>query len=118
MPIVAASTPGECFDAAYEAVRIAVRYRTPVILLTDLFLANGSEPWRIPQAAVAAAHRPRLRAARRATARRFMPYARNDDGARPWAIPGTPGLAHRIGGLEKQDVHRRDQLRRAPTTRA
>ena len=68
VPIVAASTPGQCFDAAYEAVRIAVRYRTPVILLTDLFLANGSEPWRIPQAAVAAGHRPAPSRRSRATA--------------------------------------------------
>jgi 2-oxoglutarate/2-oxoacid ferredoxin oxidoreductase subunit alpha len=103
VPIVAASTPGQCFDAAYEAVRIAVRYRTPVILLTDLFLANGSEPWRIPQAAALPAIDPAF-AQEPSNGHAFMPYARNDDGARPWAIPGTPGLAHRIGGLEKQDV--------------
>jgi 2-oxoglutarate ferredoxin oxidoreductase subunit alpha len=103
VPIVAASTPGGCFDAAYEAVRIAVRYRTPVILLTDLFLANGSEPWRIPDAASLPAIDPAF-AEPAADGAPFMPYARNDDGARPWAIPGTPGLAHRIGGLEKQDV--------------
>ena len=103
VPIVAASTPGQCFDAAYEAVRIAVRYRTPVILLTDLFLANGSEPWRIPQAASLPAIDPAF-AQEPSNGAAFMPYARNDDGARPWAIPGTPGLTHRIGGLEKQDV--------------
>jgi 2-oxoglutarate ferredoxin oxidoreductase subunit alpha len=103
VPIVAASTPGGCFDAAYEAVRIAVRYRTPVILLTDLFLANGSEPWRIPDAASLPGI-DRAFAEPPADGESFMPYARNEDGARPWAVPGTPGLAHRIGGLEKQDV--------------
>jgi 2-oxoglutarate/2-oxoacid ferredoxin oxidoreductase subunit alpha len=103
LPIVAASTPGGCFDSAYEAVRIAVRYRTPVILLTDLFLANGSEPWRIPEAASLPAIDPAFAQAPPDGAP-FMPYARNGDEARPWAIPGTPDLAHRIGGLEKQDV--------------
>jgi 2-oxoglutarate ferredoxin oxidoreductase subunit alpha len=103
VPIVAASTPGQCFDAAYEAVRIAVRYRTPVILLSDLFLANGSEPWRIPSAASLPTIDPAFAKAPNNGAP-FQPYARNADGARPWAIPGTPGLAHRIGGLEKQDL--------------
>jgi len=103
VPIVAASTPGQCFDAAYEAVRIAVRYRTPVILLSDLFLANGSEPWRIPSAASLPDIDPAFAKAPDNGAS-FQPYARNADGARPWAIPGTPGLAHRIGGLEKQDL--------------
>jgi 2-oxoglutarate ferredoxin oxidoreductase subunit alpha len=103
VPIVAASTPGQCFDAAYEAVRIAVRYRTPVILLSDLFLANGSEPWRIPSAASLPAIDPAF-AQPPSNGSPFQPYARNADGARPWAIPGTPGLAHRVGGLEKQDL--------------
>jgi 2-oxoglutarate/2-oxoacid ferredoxin oxidoreductase subunit alpha len=103
VPIVAASTPGQCFDAAYEAVRIAVRYRTPVILLSDLFLANGSEPWRIPSAASLPDIDPAFAKAPDNGAG-FQPYARNADGARPWAVPGTPGLAHRIGGLEKQDL--------------
>ena len=99
LPIVCATTPTQCFSAVLDAVRIAVRYRTPVILLTDLFLANSSEPWRLPDVellpridpafAPANGHEP------------FEPYARNADGARPWAIPGTPGLAHRIGGIEK-----------------
>src|SRR3954453_10028259 len=102
LPVVAAATPGQCFDAAYEAVRIAVRYRTPVILLSDLFLANSSEPWRIPDSASLAAIDPALAPAP-SNGAPFMPYARNADGARPWAVPGTPGLAHRIGGLEKQD---------------
>jgi 2-oxoglutarate/2-oxoacid ferredoxin oxidoreductase subunit alpha len=103
VPIVAASTPGQCFDAAYEAVRTAVRYRTPVILLSDLFLANGSEPWRIPSAAALPPIHPAF-AKPPSNGAPFQPYSRNADGARPWAIPGTPGLAHRIGGLEKQDA--------------
>jgi 2-oxoglutarate ferredoxin oxidoreductase subunit alpha len=103
LPVVAASTPGQCFDAAYEAVRIAVRYRTPVILLSDLFLANSSEPWLIPDAASLPAIDPAF-AGPPSNGAPFHPYARNADGARPWAVPGTPGLAHRIGGLEKQDV--------------
>jgi 2-oxoglutarate ferredoxin oxidoreductase subunit alpha len=100
VPVVAASTPGQCFDAAYEAVRIAVRYRTPVILLTDLFLANSSEPWRIPDAASL----PAIDPAFAHPDAPFAPYARDAALARPWAIPGTPGLQHRIGGLEKEDV--------------
>jgi 2-oxoglutarate ferredoxin oxidoreductase subunit alpha len=101
LPVVAASTPGQCFDAAYEAARIAVHYRTPVILLSDLFLANSSEPWRIPDTGELPAIEPRFAEAGDGE---FEPYARDARGARPWAVPGTPGLAHRIGGLEKQDV--------------
>jgi 2-oxoglutarate ferredoxin oxidoreductase subunit alpha len=101
LPVVAASTPGQCFEAAYEAARIAVRYRTPVILLTDLFLANSSEPWRIPDTDALPEIDPDFA---EATDEPFEPYARDEKGARPWAIPGTPGLAHRIGGLEKRDV--------------
>jgi 2-oxoglutarate/2-oxoacid ferredoxin oxidoreductase subunit alpha len=101
LPVIAASTPGQCFDAAYEAARLAVAYRTPVILLSDLFLANSSEPWRIPDADAL----PRIDPAFAEPASEdFQPYARDEKGARPWAIPGTPGLMHRIGGLEKQDV--------------
>src|SRR5919197_842414 len=100
LPVVAASTPGQCFEAAYEAARIAVHYRTPVILLSDLFLANSSEPWRIPDANALPVITPDFAEPVEA----FQPYARDDKGARPWAVPGTPGLAHRIGGLEKQDV--------------
>jgi 2-oxoglutarate ferredoxin oxidoreductase subunit alpha len=100
VPVVAASTPGQCFEAAYEAARIAVHYRTPVILLSDLFLANSSEPWQIPDANALPEIVPDLAA----PAADFQPYARDDKGARAWAVPGTPGLAHRIGGLEKEDV--------------
>ena len=101
LPVVAASTPGQCFEAAYEAARIAVRYRTPVILLSDLFLANSSEPWRLPDTDSLPEIDPNFA---EATDEPFEPYARDEHGARPWAIPGTPGLAHRIGGLEKRDV--------------
>jgi 2-oxoglutarate ferredoxin oxidoreductase subunit alpha len=101
LPVVAASTPGQCFEAAYEAARIAVRYRTPVILLSDLFLASSSEPWRIPDPDSLPEIDP---AFAEATDEPFEPYARDAHGARPWAIPGTPGLAHRIGGLEKRDI--------------
>jgi len=100
VPVVAAATPGQCFEAAYEAARIAVHYRTPVILLSDLFLANSSEPWRIPDANALLPIEPDLAE----PVEDFQPYARDEKGARPWAVPGTPGLAHRIGGLEKQDV--------------
>jgi 2-oxoglutarate ferredoxin oxidoreductase subunit alpha len=100
LPVVAATTPGQCFEAAYEAARMAVHYRTPVILLSDLFLANSSEPWRIPSAGAL----PDIDPALAEPYEPFQPYARDEKGARPWAVPGTPGLAHRIGGLEKQDV--------------
>jgi 2-oxoglutarate ferredoxin oxidoreductase subunit alpha len=98
LPIVCATTPAQCFLAVLDAARIAVRYRTPVILLTDLFLANSSEPWRIPDAALLAPIDPAFAAA---NGHAFEAYARNADGARPWAVPGTPGLEHRIGGIEK-----------------
>ena len=101
LPVIAASTPGQCFEAAYEAARIAVRYRTPVILLSDLFLANSSEPWRIPDGDALPPIDP---AFAEAGDEPFEPYARDENGARPWAVPGTPGLAHRIGGLEKRDI--------------
>jgi len=102
LPVLAASSPGQCFEAVYEAVRIAVTYRTPVILLSDLFLANSSEPWRIPNASDLPPIDPRFRTAT-ANGTPFLPYARDDNLARPWAIPGTKGLQHRIGGLEKLD---------------
>ena len=103
IPIVAARTPADCFAAAVETVRIAVKYRTPVILLTDTFLANSSEPWRLPDVDALPVIEPRF-----ATATNhddgFMPYLRDDNLARPWAVPGTEGLKHRVGGLEKEDV--------------
>jgi 2-oxoglutarate/2-oxoacid ferredoxin oxidoreductase subunit alpha len=101
LPVIAPSTPADCFDSAVEAVRIAVRYRTPVIVLGDTFLANSSEPWRIPDTADLPEIDPRF-AERPNAGDEFLPYLRDERGARPWAIPGTPGLQHRIGGLEKE----------------
>jgi 2-oxoglutarate ferredoxin oxidoreductase subunit alpha len=103
VPVIAASTPGGCFDAALEAARIALKYRTPVYLLSDAYLANGSEPWLLPDAA-ALAEIPVEFATEPNRDGEFLPYVRDPETlARPWAIPGTPGLEHRIGGLEKQD---------------
>jgi 2-oxoglutarate ferredoxin oxidoreductase subunit alpha len=105
LPVIAPSTAGGCFDAAFEAVRIAVRYRTPVILLSDTFLASSSEPWRIPSVTDLPPIDPAFEPARDrdGNGAPFLPYARDEAGARPWAIPGTAGLQHRIGGLEKSD---------------
>jgi 2-oxoglutarate ferredoxin oxidoreductase subunit alpha len=104
VPVIAASTPAECFDAALEAARIALKYRTPVYLLSDAYLANGSEPWLLPDAAALPAIEPGFTTEPPGDGD-FQPYTRDDDTlARPWAIPGTPGLEHRIGGLEKQDI--------------
>src|SRR4051812_26536872 len=103
VPVLAASTPAQCFDAAIEAARIAIKYRTPVYLLSDAYLANGSEPWLLPDVAAIPALDPELTT--QAPEGEFQPYARDDETlARPWAIPGTPGLEHRVGGLEKQDL--------------
>ena len=94
--------PADCFDCAYEAVRIAIKYMTPVILLTDGQLANGAEPWLLPDVEQAAA-RSRLSSA--PTPNGFMPYMRDPETlSRPWAVPGTPGLEHRIGGLSSEDL--------------
>src|ERR1700688_4917086 len=104
IPIVAAATPSDCFWAALEACRIAVKYMVPVILLSDGYLANGAEPWRIPEAADIPAF-PVHFATESNSANGYLPYKRDPQTlARPWAVPGTPGLEHRIGGLEKQDV--------------
>jgi 2-oxoglutarate ferredoxin oxidoreductase subunit alpha len=100
LPVIAPTTAGDCFDAAFEAARIAIRYRTPVILLSDTFLASSSEPWRIPDLATLPEIDPEFAEAPQ-NGEAFLPYARDERLARPWAIPGTPGLQHRIGGLEK-----------------
>ncbi|HZD18547.1 MAG TPA: 2-oxoacid:acceptor oxidoreductase subunit alpha [Actinomycetota bacterium] len=102
LPIVAARSPGHCFDAAIEAARIAVTYRTPVILLSDTFLANSSEPWRVPDVDDLPVIDPKLATVPNA-GQEFLPYLRDERLARPWAVPGTPGLRHRVGGLEKED---------------
>ncbi len=107
LPIVAAQSPVDCFYAAIEASRIALEYMTPVILLTDGYLANGSEPWRIPDPAdfarIDVAFQTRPNAVDDDGEPAFMPYLRNDKLARPWVIPGTKDLQHRIGGLEHAD---------------
>jgi 2-oxoglutarate/2-oxoacid ferredoxin oxidoreductase subunit alpha len=103
LPVVAPCTPADCFHAAIEAVRIAVSHRTPVILLSDTFLANSSEPWRLPDVDSLPDIDPRF-ATELNDGDRFMPYLRDDRLVRPWAVPGTPDLRHRIGGLEKEDV--------------
>ena len=102
VPVIAASTPSQCFHAAIEAARIALKYRTPVYLLSDAYLANGSEPWLIPKLE----DLPDISTEFAAVGEtEFQPYHRDPETlARPWAIPGTPGLEHRIGGLEKADV--------------
>jgi len=100
MPVLAPATPGECFSIMIEAFRLAVKYMTPVVVLSDGYLANSAEPWRIPEVDAL----PRTPVAYRVEREGFAPYLRDPDTlARPWAIPGTPGLEHRIGGLEKQD---------------
>ncbi|MFH8767768.1 2-oxoacid:acceptor oxidoreductase subunit alpha [Streptomyces sp. NPDC085866] len=108
VPVVAPKTPGDCFDAALEAARIALTYRTPVFLLSDGYLANGSEPWRIPDLDELPDLRVQFASGPNHTLEDgtevFWPYKRDPQSlARPWAIPGTPGLEHRIGGIEKQD---------------
>jgi len=103
VPVIAACSPADCFDATVEAFTIATKYMTPVLLLTDGYLANGSEPWKIPDFN----ELPKIQITHPTQPndpRGFMPYKRNQDYVRPWAIPGTPGLEHRIGGLEKEDV--------------
>ncbi len=107
MPIVAPSSPSDCFDVAIEAVRIAVQYRTPVMILSDGYLANGTEPWRLPSVddlpGLSVEFASQTNGIDDEGREVFWPYVRNDDMARPWAIPGTDGLMHRIGGIEKQD---------------
>jgi 2-oxoglutarate ferredoxin oxidoreductase subunit alpha len=103
LPVVSASTPADAFEAAYEAVRIAIQHMTPVMLLSDGYIANGAEPWKFPKAAEI----PEIKvefAKSQENGTPYMPYARDEKRVRQWAIPGTPGLLHRVGGLEKEDV--------------
>ncbi len=101
VPILAASTPSDCFDMAFEACRIAVKYMTPVFLLSEGYLANGSEPWKIPDVDSIA----EIPVHYWKNTETYQTYARDENLARPWAIPGTPGLEHRIGGLEKAHIY-------------
>lgn len=100
VPVIAAQSAANCFDTAIEAVRIALRYMTPIFVLSDGYLANGAEPWKIPNPA----DLEPIEVQHASDADSFEPYRRDERGARPWALPGTPGLEHRIGGLEKKDV--------------
>ncbi len=102
MPVIAARSAADCFDVAIEAVRIATRYMTPVMLLTDGYIANAAEPWKVPDMAGYKPFPVGFFDTPPAEGDGVMPYARNDDLARPWIKPGTPGLEHRIGGIEKQ----------------
>jgi len=104
MPVVSASTPSDCFDAVYEAVRIAVQHMTPVIFLSDGYIANGAEPWCFPKSADLKAIEVNFKKALDDGEEQLLPYKRDEKLVRSWAIPGTVGLEHRIGGLEKEDV--------------
>ena len=105
IPIVAPSRPFDCFESVYEACRIAVKYRTPVIFLSDLYIAMGAEPWKIPQLSELPEIKADFAGREHAHGNEFEPYQRDlETLARPWAKPGTPGLEHRIGGLEKSDI--------------
>ena len=102
IPVLAASTPSDCFFMAFEAVKIALQHMTPVILLSDGYIANGAEPWKFPAAADLPAIEVKFKTSLAEGEEKFLPYKRDEKLARPWAIPGTPGLEHRIGGIEKQ----------------
>lgn len=104
MPVIAASTPSDCFGAVYEAVRIAVEHMTPVIFLSDGYIANGAEPWKFPSASELPAIHAEFKTSLSAGEESFQPYQRDEKLVRPWAVPGTPGFEHRIGGLEKQNI--------------
>jgi 2-oxoglutarate ferredoxin oxidoreductase subunit alpha len=108
LPVVAAARPADCFECAIEAARIALTYRTPVILLSDGYIANSSEPWRLPEVAslpdLRVEHATQANHTNPDGSKDFWPYIRDPETlARPWAVPGTPGLEHRIGGIEKAD---------------
>lgn len=104
MPIVAAQSPSDCFEMAYEACRIAVEHMTPVFFLSDGYIANGAEPWKYPSAEELKPIALKVREARSEEDEPYLPYKRNEDLVREWAIPGTPGVEHRLGGLEKDKV--------------
>ncbi len=101
VPVIAARSAADCFDCAIEAVRIATQYMTPVMLLTDGYLQNAAEPWRVPDMSAYAPFPVQFRTQAPAEGEKFLPYARDNKLARPWVKPGTPGLLHRIGGIEK-----------------
>ncbi len=100
MPVISASSPADCFETVFEACRIAVDFMTPVMFLSDGYIANGAEPWRFPQESDL--KEIKVSFAKEKNGEKFLPYKRDEKLSRPWAVPGTPGLEHRIGGLEKQ----------------
>jgi len=104
LPVLAAQSPSDCFYAAMEAMRIAVKWMTPVILLTDGYLGNGSEPFRVPELSQLPKVEPKYQTAANGPGGEYLPYKRDDKLIRPWAVPGTPGLEHRVGGLEKDSL--------------
>jgi 2-oxoglutarate ferredoxin oxidoreductase subunit alpha len=104
MPVVSASTPSDCFEAVFEACRIALQHMTPVMFLSDGYIANGAEPWMFPQSENIPAIDIKFKAGLDEGETKLQPYKRDEKLVRPWAIPGTKGLEHRIGGLEKQDI--------------
>jgi len=104
MPVVAASTPADCFDAVYEAVRIAVQHMTPVIFLSDGYIANGAEPWKFPSSDQLPPIHVKFKTELNDGEEKLQPYLRDEKMVRPWAVPGTAGLEHRIGGLEKENI--------------
>ncbi|TKK68822.1 2-oxoacid:acceptor oxidoreductase subunit alpha [Ilyomonas limi] len=104
MPVIASATPSDCFDVVYEAVRIAVEHMTPVIMLSDGYIANGSEPWKFPQSEDLQPMEVKFKTGLSDDEIKFQPYLRDEKLVRPWAVPGTPGLEHRIGGIEKQNI--------------
>jgi 2-oxoglutarate ferredoxin oxidoreductase subunit alpha len=103
MPVIAAASPADAFDCAIEATRIATQFMTPVMLLTDGYIANAAEPWKVPDMSTYAPFPVVFHDQAPAEGEKFLPYARDAKGARPWARPGTPGLLHRIGGIEKAE---------------
>jgi 2-oxoglutarate/2-oxoacid ferredoxin oxidoreductase subunit alpha len=104
MPIVSASTPSDCFEAVYEAARISLQHMTPVMFLSDGYIANGAEPWKFPKSEDLPPIEVKFKKGLDEGETKLRPYLRDEKLVRPWAIPGTPGLEHRIGGLEKQDI--------------
>jgi 2-oxoglutarate ferredoxin oxidoreductase subunit alpha len=104
MPVISASTPSDCFSAVYEAVRISVEHMTPVIFLSDGYIANGAEPWKFPKTSDLPPIKVAFKKELAEGEEKFQPYLRDEKLVRSWAIPGTAGFEHRIGGLEKQNI--------------
>ena len=104
MPVISARTPSDCFDSVFEAARISLQHMTPVIFLSDGYIANGAEPWRFPQTVDLPEIKVNFKTELAEGEEKYLPYLRDERLVRPWALPGTPGLEHRIGGLEKQDI--------------